>query len=1043
MAFAHKGHDSVLDHASYHDVGVEVVGERNEDTVALRQHGKEYTEDHDYLHHGGYQVPQVHKKLHFGATAEGPSEDEVLNHLSSGAAVLEEHETGLQKIFDKMSTHDNVLDKGAYLGFCRKCALSPQLLSRAEMMEIYKTTHFDEAEKMQQDVLHRDTKPGAKGDCLTFYGFVEALRRAAGILFSGSEWDERYPTEADKVRLLLFWIEQGETNEGWGGGAKEKRAARASEMRIPSSIKPPNKLPKRKSLFPGNSELLMKHRSHKRMSSVHFEDGEERARAATRAFGVPDIRFSVAAFDVGGIVTRLPQLLPHIESVDLELKRLFVWYSGAPEDLPAGNEGDCLEMSAARFYKFVRDCRLLRGAITRGIVDVVFKKVTVAMVGTTLGKDAGTSAIDGVPEWKSNSFNYKTPSNSMINRRMTYENFYIALADLATRKYATNTSASGHKIYQAYAHRPVSVGPAFHKLLLKDVLPMFARFWEKASKKQNGGTAILIGSPVSMENAIRVNRAAGGSPEKRADSWRRRWVQVHRLEDELRRKDVVRAFHLQTKDIVDLVGAPSVTHAHHSHEHLPSAQKRRIRMYRSAKTAEGAEAMKVTDARPLLQTSPRHQSHESPMQSTRRSINTLLEETSVAGTYLSEKAPELDSRDKTVSSHLPAPPPALATPSSSSRRREHTRSILYTEVDATSGIASSARIREGDDLSNILNSVRAKINSLQRTIGDASENKLVATTRSIASGSSTGRSKTSVEFRSIADSSKMTQATPPPPPPAPPQLLLPADISKGKATPPPPPPRQLVSPMGKNEMQVDELTTSTVPNPQTKSARVLEVSGTREKTTGSPKRAIVMTSPEQNTDGAASAVFQGGRATSMYLPLFNVRLQTRLLILAEAPSEGMSRGKNRLRSRVENEFCGTLDVHLLGLRNKKKKSSLDSLRVILTSEDDVYFHFRHYTSRELFEGVRENQGFDVGFDKYPEALMAVFNGSSAKDVAVTFQCRRDGKALLRITRALYGGAKKIEVLRLNFTRSPKSIVDEHVAAQKARLRKKGGRSGRM
>ena len=69
--------------------------------------------------------------------------------------------------------------------------------------------------------------------------------------------------------------------------------------------------------------------------------------------------------------------------------------------------------------------------------------------------------------------------------------------------------------------------------------------------------------------------------------------------------------------------------------------------------------------------------------------------------------------------------------------------------------------------------------------------------------------------------------------------------------------------------------------------------------------------------------------------------------------------------------------------------------------------------------------------------MAVFNGSSARDVTVTLQCRRDGKALLRITRSLYGGAKKIEVLRLNFTRSPKSVVDEHVAAWKARVRKAG------
>ena len=59
----------------------------------------------------------------------------------------------------------------------------------------------------------------------------------------------------------------------------------------------------------------------------------------------------------------------------------------------------------------------------RGIVDVVFKKVTAAMVGTALGKDAGTSAIEGVQEWKSNSFNYKkgksnTLSHTYINEKL-------------------------------------------------------------------------------------------------------------------------------------------------------------------------------------------------------------------------------------------------------------------------------------------------------------------------------------------------------------------------------------------------------------------------------------------------------------------------------------------------------------------------------------------------------------------------------------------------------------------------------------------------
>ena len=91
----------------------------------------------------------------------------------------------------------------------------------------------------------------------------------------------------------------------------------------------------------------------RRTTGVEPNDALERAQAATHAFGVHDVRFSVAAFDVGGISTRFPQLLPHVDRLDAELKRLFVWYAGSPAELPAGNDGDDLRMSSARFYKFV------------------------------------------------------------------------------------------------------------------------------------------------------------------------------------------------------------------------------------------------------------------------------------------------------------------------------------------------------------------------------------------------------------------------------------------------------------------------------------------------------------------------------------------------------------------------------------------------------------------------------------------------------------------------------------------------------------------
>ena len=135
------------------------------------------------------------------------------------------------------------------------------------------------------------------------------------------------------MRLLLFWIEQGETRK-WGTGPSPPEVLMASP-RIPMQ-KRANDPFNRKALFPGNSENLLKQSSSTMFYSHNFN---ERALAASTAFGVPDIQFSVAPYDVGGVPTRLPQLLPHVESINVELKRLFVWYSGSPEELPPGDQG--------------------------------------------------------------------------------------------------------------------------------------------------------------------------------------------------------------------------------------------------------------------------------------------------------------------------------------------------------------------------------------------------------------------------------------------------------------------------------------------------------------------------------------------------------------------------------------------------------------------------------------------------------------------------------------------------------------------------------
>ena len=99
---------------------------------------------------------------------------------------------------------------------------------------------------------------------------------------------------------------------------------------------------------------------------------------------------------------------------------------------------------------------------------------------------------------------------------------------------------------------------------------------------------------------------------------------------------------------------------------------------------------------------------------------------------------------------------------------------------------------------------------------------------------------------------------------------------------------------------------------------------------------------------------------------------------------------------------------------------MESYRILLTSKEDSLFHFRHYTNKEMFDGIRQRHGFQVDFDRYPRVLLDVFDEASnpsKTDIEVTFAARRDGTAQFTISKLLYNGAKTINVLNLNFTQS--------------------------
>ena len=87
-----------------------------------------------------------------------------------------------------------VISEQPFVDLARHCNLSPTLLSHGELFEIYKVAY--------------STDDGSSIG-LTFPGFCYAFCRCALVVFSGPQWDDVYHTSGSKMRLFLFWIEQG------------------------------------------------------------------------------------------------------------------------------------------------------------------------------------------------------------------------------------------------------------------------------------------------------------------------------------------------------------------------------------------------------------------------------------------------------------------------------------------------------------------------------------------------------------------------------------------------------------------------------------------------------------------------------------------------------------------------------------------------------------------------------------------------------------------------------------------------------------------
>ena len=89
----------------------------------------------------------------------------------------------------------------SFLQFSRRYQLCPSLFSSLEATQIFRSCSPCLGVAQQQHF----------PDAVTYRGFLSCLARSALVLFSGVEWDLHYPSSEQKLRLLLFWMDQSST----------------------------------------------------------------------------------------------------------------------------------------------------------------------------------------------------------------------------------------------------------------------------------------------------------------------------------------------------------------------------------------------------------------------------------------------------------------------------------------------------------------------------------------------------------------------------------------------------------------------------------------------------------------------------------------------------------------------------------------------------------------------------------------------------------------------------------------------------------------
>lgn len=140
-----------------------------------------------------------------------------------------------------------------------------------------------------------------------------------------------------------------------------------------------------------------------------------------------------------------------------------------------------------------------------------------------------------------------------------------------------------------------------------------------------------------------------------------------------------------------------------------------------------------------------------------------------------------------------------------------------------------------------------------------------------------------------------------------------------------------------------------------------------------------------------------------------VPLEMRLQTTDEAPQE-----------------VGTLEAILCKVAVCGDEHGPTAVKVELSSESDLFFHYSHVVDEKSFRAMRDEQRLMIEFPEYANVLASSFNNAIKEPhtFLAVFIMNRDGQARLDFIQNV--SFKFVELLSINFNRSPEDLIRQQI-----------------